>query len=442
MSDFNSGVLQELQWRGFIHQMTDEGLDELLDEHAVTLYCGFDPSADSLHVGSLLPIIELAFFKRHGHQPMALVGGATGLIGDPSGKSEERTLLSEEQIQRNLSGIRAQIETILERALQMHPETLGEQAGGEVEVPLVNNADWFSDWSFLGFLRDVGKFFRVNTMLAKESVRARLEEREQGISYTEFSYMLIQAYDFMHLRREYDCKLQIGGSDQWGNITAGIELMRRKHGDTGFGLTFPLLTDSTGKKLGKTEAGAVWLDAERTSPYEFYQYWVRRDDADVPKLLRFLTFLPQEEIDALVAEIDEGKNRGQVQQKLAWEVTALVHGAEEADKAVRASQMLFGEKIEGLTDRELSSIFADVPSTEIPRAKFEGEGIGVLDLFTETGLQKSNGAARRLIKQGGAYLNNEKIERWDDPITLEHLASESMMVLRSGKKNYHVVKVV
>jgi tyrosyl-tRNA synthetase len=447
MSDFKSSVLDELQWRGFIHQVTHEGLDELLDEQSVTLYCGFDPTGDSLHVGHLLPVLGMAFFKRHGHNPMALVGGATGLIGDPSGKSEERTLQTDEDIERNLAGISKQLEAVLDRATQMHADQMHEDAldseiSGDVEVPMLNNADWFKEWSYIGFLREVGKFFRVNAMMNKESVRARLEEREQGISYTEFSYMLIQAFDFMHLRQQHDCELQIGGSDQWGNITAGTELVRRKLGETVYGLTFPLITDSSGKKFGKTEDGAVWLDAERTSPYEFYQYWVQRDDADVPKLLRLFTFLPRDETDALVAKIEEGLNRGEVQEKLAWEVTALVHGADEADKAVRASKMLFGEKIEGLSDRELASIFADVPSTEIPRARFEGEGIGILDLFTETDLQKSNGAARRLIKQGGAYLNNEKLERWDKQVTLDDLASESMLVLRSGKKNYHVVQVV
>lgn len=442
MSDFNSSVLAELDWRGFIQQTTHEDLDELLDEESVTLYCGFDPSGDSLHVGHLLPVLGLAFFKRHGHNPIALVGGATGLIGDPSGKSEERNLLDDEALEKNVAGISVQLQSILERATAMHEETMGDVDEADADVPLLNNADWLKPWSYIDFLRDVGKYFRVNVMMQKESVRARLQEREQGISYTEFSYMLIQAFDFMHLRKEHGCKLQIGGSDQWGNITAGTELTRRKLGETVFGVTFPLITDSSGNKLGKTEGGAVWLDPERTSPYEFYQYWVRRDDADVPKLLRLFTFLPKDEVDVLVAEIEEGRNRGQVQEKLAWEVTALVHGAEEADKAVKASKMLFGEKIEGLSDRELASIFADVPSTEIEKARFEGEGIGILDLFTETGLQNSNGAARRLIKQGGAYLNNEKLERWDKGVTLDDLASESMMVLRSGKKNYHVVKVV
>jgi tyrosyl-tRNA synthetase len=440
MTDFDSDVLRELEWRGFIHQMTHEDLDEALEDDKVTLYCGFDPTGDSLHVGSLLPMMGLAFFRRHGHNPIALVGGATGMIGDPSGKDEERSLMSEHELERNLEGISAQLDRILDRAVQMHPEAVDAQAG-EGGIPLMNNADWLADWSYIDFLREVGKYFRVNVMINKESVKARLEEREQGISYTEFSYMLIQGFDFLHLYEEADCTLQIGGSDQWGNITAGTDLIRRKTGESAFGLTFPLLTDSAGKKFGKTEAGAVWLDPEKTSPYEFYQYWVQRDDADVPKLLRTFTFLPREDIDELVGVIEAGENRGEVQETLAWEVTALVHGATEADKAVKASKMLFGEKIEGLTDRELASIFADVPSTEIAMDELE-DGIGILNLFTETGLQNSNGAARRLIKQGGAYLNNEKLERWDYEVTPDDLASDTMLVLRSGKKNYAVVKFV
>lgn len=438
MADFTSPVLAELAWRGFIHQTTHDDLDAALAERSLALYCGFDPTADSLHVGSLLPMMGLAFFRRHGHRPMAIVGGATGMIGDPSGRSEERSLLDDAQLERNLAGISAQLDRVLDRALEMHPQTVDVDAEGG-DITLLNNAQWMKQWSFIDFLREVGKHFRVNAMLQKESVKARLEQREQGMSYTEFSYQLIQGFDFYHLREVYDCELQIGGSDQWGNITAGTELIKRKSGETAFGLTFPLLTTADGHKMGKTAAGAVWLDADKTSPYEFYQYWVRQDDADCPKLLRLLTFLPRAEIDELVSVIDQGHNRGQVQEKLAWEVTALVHGPAQADKAVRASQMLFGEKIEGLSDRELSSIFADVPSTEVARDRLEA-GIGILELFTETDLQPSNGAARRLIKQGGGYLNNEQIDRWDYEVTTGDLASESMLVLRSGKKNYHVVR--
>lgn len=444
MSDFQSGVLQELQWRGFIHQMTHDGMDELLKEGSATLYCGFDPSGPSLHVGHLLPVLGLAFFTRHGHRPLALVGGATGMIGDPSGKSEERQLLSEDDIARNVAGIQAQLSAILSRATQLHADGLTSATRAEKPasmVPIVNNADWLKPWTYIDFLREVGKYFRVNQMLAKDSVRARLEEREQGISYTEFSYQLIQAFDFLHLFETHDCRLQIGGSDQWGNITAGTDLIRRRLGTSAFGLTFPLVTDAAGNKLGKTAHGAVWLDPERTSPYEFYQYWVQRDDAEVGQLLRLFTFLSREEIDELVAEVDRGENRGQVQARLAWEVTALVHGPLEADRAVRASKMLFGERIEGLSDRDLNSIFADVPSTQIPRAQLSGEGMGILELYCATNLHTSNSAARKSILEGGAYLNNERVEDPRKQVTLADLASESMLVLRVGKKRYHIVRV-
>ncbi len=441
MSAFKSSVLAELAWRDRIEQLTHQELDEKLDDGCVTLYCGFDPSADSLHVGNLVPMMGLAFFLRHGHRPIALVGGATGRIGDPSGKATERSLLSEAQIEANLKGIHAQLQTILARALSMHPEGVTAGDDASAQIPIVNNHDWLGPWSFIDFLREVGKHFRVNTMLAKDSVRSRLENREQGISYTEFSYMLIQGFDFYHLFTERGCALQIGGSDQWGNITAGTELIRRKSGESAFGLTMPLLTTASGQKLGKTEKGAVWLDPERTSPYEFYQYWINRPDADVPMLLRTFTFLSKEVIDAHVADIEEGRNRGQVQRALAYEVTALVHGKDEADKAIAASKMLFGERIAGLSDRDLAAIFADVPSTEVERSRLEGDGVPILDLMTEVGLQASKGAARRLLKQGGGYINNERIAP-ETAVTLEHLASESMLVLRAGKKNYHVIKLV
>src|SRR5690606_4221332 len=296
---------------------------------------------------------------------------------------------------------------------------------------------------FIDFLRDVGRHFRVNHMLAKDSVRSRLEERDQGISYTEFSYMLIQSYDFYHLQTEYDCTLQIGGSDQWGNITAGTDFIRRKSSTAdAFGLTFPLITSSTGQKLGKTEKGAVWLDPERTSPYQFYQYWLTTDDRDVIKYLRYFTFLSSAEIDALAEELEAGQNRGQIQQRLAAEVTTLVHGQDETDKAIRASRMLFGERIEGLSDRELDSIFADVPATSIERARLTAGDLPLIDLIVETGLQKSKGQARRLLEQGGVYINNDRVDDVHTVMTSEHLASESMLVLRAGKKNYHVVRVL
>ncbi len=443
MTAFESSVLHELSWRERIEQQTHAELDELLAQESVVLYCGFDPSADSLHVGSLVPMMGLAFFRRHGHKPIAVIGGATGRIGDPSGKSQERNLLSEEQIEANLRGIGHQLRTILDRALTLHPETLGEHVersqGWEVQV--VNNYDWMKHWSFVDFLREVGKHFRVNAMLTKDSVRTRLEGREQGISYTEFSYMLLQGFDFLHLFEKQECALQIGGSDQWGNITAGTELIRRKASKPAFGLTMPLLTSSTGQKFGKTEKGAVWLDPNRTSPYNFFQYWIQRPDAELGMLLRAFTFLPEGEIAALCREVDEGRNKGQVQQKLAWEVTCLVHGQEEADKAVRVSKMLFGETIEGLSDDDLTSIFSEVPSAEISRSDFEGEGIALPDLLVAAGLESSKGAARRLVKQGGGYVNNVRAEA-QKRVTLDDLVGESTLVLRAGKKKYCLIKLV
>jgi tyrosyl-tRNA synthetase len=436
---FKSSILKDLDWRGLIFQTTHDELDGLLDTQPVTLYCGFDPSADSLHVGNLCGIFVLANFRRHGHNPVGLVGGATGLIGDPSGKSEERNLLTSEQIELNLAGIGGQLRSILDRSLEMHPETLPGPVDAQ-PIPLVNNADWMTPWSVIDFLRDVGKHFRVGAMLGKDSVKTRLEEREQGLSYTEFSYMLIQGYDFLHLLREMNCQLQVGGSDQWGNITAGTDLIRRVENKPAFGLTFPLVTSSTGQKLGKTEKGATWLAGERTSPYEFYQYWVNRDDADVIDLFKKFTFMPNKDIAEQAGIIERGENRGDVQRLLAHEVTWLVHGKAEADKAVRASKMLFGETISDLSDRELESIFSAVPSTNITNAELQS-GIPAIDLFVTAGLVKSKGEGRRLLEQGGVYVNNLRIDALDHVVGPQDLASETKLVLRAGKKKYVVVSV-
>ena len=436
--EFNSPILEELSWRGFIKDVTSPKLDEALADDSLTLYCGFDPTARSLHVGNLLGIMALAHFQRHGHNPLALVGGATGRIGDPSGKDEERELLNEETLQANIDAIEAQLQDITQRT-----SADADDSGRPMEV--VNNADWLEGVSFLGFLRDVGKCFSVNAMMAKESVRARLEEREQGISYTEFSYMLIQAFDFWRLYEDRGCRLQIGGSDQWGNITAGNDLIGRKTDsdeEKAFGLTFPLITSADGKKLGKSVGGAIFLDEELTSPYDFYQYWVSVSDEDCGKLLRLFTLLSKEEIEEQEGIIERGENRGGVQRKLAFEVTALIHGRDEAEKVVRASKMLFGEKIEGLSDKDLLSIFSDVPSTKFERTRLGSGELGFVDAFAEAGLQKSKGATRRLLKQGGAYLNNERIEDKDYVLSEDDLASETMMVLRSGKKKYHVLRFI
>lgn len=438
---FESSLLEELSWRGFVDQLTHDELDEALDDSQV-VYCGFDPSASSLHVGNLIGLMALAHFARHGHRPVAVAGGATGLIGDPSGKDRERELLDADELADNLDAISEQMQEVLDRATRMHGEETDSAVGDDWAIPVLDNAEWLGEWSYIDFLRDVGKYFRVNKMMNKESVRARLQEREQGISYTEFSYMLIQAYDFLHLFQEKGCRVQIGGSDQWGNITAGTELVRREEGETVFGLSFPLMTTEDGKKLGKSEEGAVYLDAEMTSPYDFYQYWVNQNDRDCGKLLRMFTFLSREEIEELEQTIEAGENRGEVQRKLAWEVTALIHGEQEADKVVRASEILFGAEIEDLTDDELTSIFSDAPSTEFERGRLEEGDLGIVDAFAETGLQSSKGATRRLIKQGGAYLNNVRVEDKQKMLDESDLASESMLVLRSGKRNYHVVRFV
>jgi tyrosyl-tRNA synthetase len=443
MGAFQSSVLAELAWRDRIKDITHPTeLDKTLAEESVVLYAGFDPSADSLHVGNLVPLMGLAFFLRHGHRPIAIIGGATGRIGDPSGKSTERTMLSDETVAHNLLGIERQLRAVLARAVEMHPETIGADVAraDDWEPMLMDNYDWFSQWSYIDFLREVGRYFRVNAMLEKDSVRSRLEEREQGISYTEFSYMLLQGFDFLHLREQHACKLQIGGADQWGNITAGTDLIRRRSNHDAFGLTMPLLMSADGKKFGKTEQGAVWLDADKTSPYSFYQYWIQRPDEDAVMLLKTFTFLPQEEIERVADDLANKRNPGQAQAKLAWEVTALVHGAPEADRARQASQMLFGGRIEGLSDAELSSVFSEVPASELARARFEGEGVSLLELLVEVKLCPSKGEARRLVEQGGGYVNNERADV-QRKVTVADCVGSRTIVLRAGKKSYHLLRL-
>jgi len=393
----------------------------------VVLYAGFDPTAESLHIGNLLQIMLLAQFQRHGHRPIALVGGATAMIGDPSGKSEERNLLTEETIQKNLQGIKGQLQHFL------------DFDSGDNAAIMVNNADWIGKFSFVQFLRDVGKYFRVGEMMGKESVRKRLQS-DVGMSFTEFSYQLLQAYDFLHLNREHNCTLQVGGDDQWGNITAGIDLTRKLEAKTVYGITSPLITDASGQKFGKTSTGRkCWLDAGLTSPYEFYQYWIRSDDRDVIKLLKYFTFLPLAEIEQLENQLREHPEKRQAQKVLAQEVTRLVHGDEQLAVAQKAAQVLFGEEISGLSDRDLSSIFADVPSTALTRNQLE-QGLVLLDILCECKLCKSRGEAKKLIKSGGAYVNNIRINDIEHTLTHDSLASETILILRSGKKNYHLVR--
>ncbi len=426
-----SDIFAELQWRGLIHQTTDDNnLPNWLADAPRTLYIGFDPTADSLHVGSLLQLMTLRRFQRAGHEALALVGGATGMIGDPSGKSKERSLLTADVLEKNVAGMRQQMTQFLD-------------FDGSNPAKLVNNHDWMGSFSYLDFLRDVGKNFPVNVMMAKDSVKSRLGREDTGISYTEFSYMLLQAYDFVYLNQNFGCELQVGGSDQWGNITAGIDLGRRMHQVQLFGLTSPLLTKTDGTKMGKTESGAIWLDADKTSPYAFYQYWVNVDDADAGKCLRFLTELSKEEIEELDASRAADPGRRESQNRLAQELTRLVHGDAGLQAAERAKSIFFGGgSIEGLDDRSLDQIFADVPSCEIERSRLSGEGLSVIDALAESKLCQSKGEARRTIKEGGAYVNNERVGEMEAVLTEKHLASESMIVLRRGKKKYALVKLI
>ena len=425
-----SDIFSDLTWRGLIHQTTDgQHVPKWLQSGSRTLYAGFDPTADTLHVGSFVPIMTLRRFQKAGHRPIALVGGATGMIGDPSGKSEERNLLDRDQLARNVEGIG----NVLKRFLDFD---------GPNGAVLVNNFDWMSGFSYLDFLRDVGKHFPVNVMLGKDSVKNRLSG-DSGISYTEFSYMLLQAYDFLHLKRTYGCDLQIGGSDQWGNITAGIDLTRRMvPGTQLYGLTCPLLLKSDGTKMGKTERGAIWLTADRTSPYAFYQYWVNLGDIDAGRALRVLTELPHEEIESLDVSRDREPHLRKSQKRLAEWLTQLVHGDSGLAAAQRATEIFFGAEIVNLDDAALGEIFADVPSKEIPREKLSGTGLVLIDALVEAGLCKTKSDARRLIDQGGAAVNNRVRSGTDTALTEADLASQSILVLRSGKKKYALLKFV
>jgi len=420
-----TNVMTTLTQRGFVSQVSDPEMSEKLTD-PVTLYAGFDPTAASLHIGHLLQIMLLAQFQRHGHRPIALIGGATAMIGDPSGKSEERNLLDVETIEQNIAGIRSQLEQFLD---------FDRSGNGAI---LVNNADWIGKFSFVEFLRDVGKHFRVGEMMGKESVRRRLQS-DVGMSFTEFSYQLLQAYDFLHLNRQRNCTFQVGGDDQWGNIIAGIDLVRRLEGQTVYGLTSPLLMTAGGEKFGKTQAGAVWLDPEKTSPYDFYQYWIRCDDRDVVGLLERMTFLAMEEIADLAELVKTKPEKRQAQAVLAEEVTRMVHGESGVTLARKASEVLFGGEIDGLSDEQLTSIFSDVPSTAIGKDRLSA-GIALIDILCETKMCNSRSEAKKLIKAGGAYVNNIRTDNLDEMLTSDSLASETILILRSGKKKYHLVK--
>lgn len=420
-------LFEELTWRGFVNQVTHPELADLLEKESFTFYCGFDPSADSLGVGHLLPIMGLKHFQRRGHKPIVLVGGATGMIGDPSFKSEERALLTREQTEANAAGVRAQLEQFLDFE-------------GENAAVLVNNVDWLGELSLIDFLRDFGKHFSVNVMMSRESVRQRLEDRDHGISFTEFSYTLLQAYDFLHLHDAHACRLQIGGSDQWGNIVAGMDLTRRlRPGSTTFGLTFPLMTKADGTKFGKSEQGNVWLDPARTSPYRFYQFWINQADQDTPRWLRAFTLLTSDEIAGLEEELAAAPEKRSAQRCLAEEVTRNVHGEEALRNALRATQALFGGDLTGLDDATLEEVFSEVPSTERPRAEL-ADRRSLVEVLVESGVFDSKGEARRLIKNGGLYVNNQRIKTADQELSEQSLSSERIAVIRKGKKNYHLLK--
>jgi tyrosyl-tRNA synthetase len=420
-------VLHELDWRGLIADCTDRiELEKRLASPA-TLYCGFDPSADSLHVGNLVPLLGLRRFQLLGHHPIAVAGGATGSIGDPSGKSTERQLLSRETLAANIARLKEQLRGLLDFDTKTNP------------ARLVDNASWTANVTYLDFLRDIGKHFSVNQMTAKESVRARMEDREVGISYTEFSYMLLQAFDFYILCREYNCELQTGGSDQWGNITAGIDLCRKKLGRHVYGLTLPLITNADGSKFGKTEAGAVWVDPKRTSVYKFYQFWIRTDDRDVVRYLKFFTFLPREAIEALEAQHQEKPEARAAHKSLAKAVTELVHGPSATAEAVRASDILFGGGLEGISENTFNEIVGEVPTKPIDKTKFDGAGSLLVELLVLSGLCPSKGQARKDIEGGGVYLNNARATNPQGTVSSNELLFGKHLLLRKGKRNYVVV---
>lgn len=434
----NPALYADLKARGIVYQVTDETLEAHLARSPVTLYCGFDPTSDSLHVGSLFPLLTLRRFQKAGHRPIIVLGGATGMVGDPSGKSQERNLQTPEQVEKNLAGIRK----VAERFLDFSPDA-------PEPARIVDNSDFYREMNVLTFLREVGKYFTVNHMTQKDSVRSRMEDRDHGISYTEFSYMLLQAYDFYCLHEQLGCTLQIGASDQWGNITAGTELIRKKLAHSraateectlpAFGLTHPLITRPDGVKFGKTEKGAVWLSPEKTSPYQFYQFFIQSPDSVVIPWLKFLTFLPLEQIEELESQLQKEPEKKAAQTALARELTILVHGEEALSRAEAATRALFGAELKELDLETLKDVFADAPRTELPRAKIEA-GLPLVELLAESGLFQSKGAARKEIPAGGVYVNNDRITDPSMLLQSKDLIGGAALVLRKGKKNYHLVK--
>ncbi|AMY04540.1 tyrosine--tRNA ligase [Staphylococcus condimenti] len=414
-------LLKDLEWRGLIYQQTDaEGLENILNKEQVTLYCGVDPTADSMHIGHLLPLLTLRRFQDHGHKPIVLIGGGTGMIGDPSGKTDERVLQTEEQVEHNVRGIGKQMDKIFDFS-------------GEEAAQLVNNRDWLGKISLIDFLRDYGKHVGVNYMLGKDSVQSRLEN---GISYTEFTYMILQAIDFGHLNREYNCKVQIGGSDQWGNITSGIELMRRMYGQTeAYGITIPLVTKADGKKFGKSESGTIWLDAEKTSPYELYQFWINTSDADVIKFLKYFTFLDKEEIERLEQSKEEAPHLREGQKALAENVVRFIHGEDALNDAIRISEALFSGDLKALSSDELRQGFKDVPQAEV-----NNDTTNIVDFIVEAGISSSKRQAREDVSNGAIYINGEREQDLKYEISEADKIDNEFTIVRRGKKKYFMVK--
>ena len=421
-------VFDELEWRGLVHSFT-EGLPELLVKEKVAVYIGFDPTGDSLQVGNLLALMGLARMQRYGHTPIALAGGGTGMIGDPSGKKSERQLLTPDQIVANVEAIKVQLAHFLDFDVKTNP------------AKIINNGDWLNTIKMMDFLRNVGKHFTVNYMIAKDSVKSRLG-REGGISYTEFSYMILQAFDFLQLFDNHNCTLQSGGSDQWGNITAGVELIRKVRGKSAYGLVYPLVSSPDGNKLGKTETGTIWLSAKRTSPYRFYQFWFNQDDADVINYLKFFTWLDAPEIEDLSHKLAEKPEAREAQRTLAEEMTRLTHGETALDSAKQASKALFGGDISGLSAMNIQEIFTDVPSTTVNKTDFEGTGMPIADLLVAANVTKSKGEARRSIRGGGIYLNNIRVADENRLVPIDDAIEGKFLVLRKGKRHYNLVKVI
>lgn len=419
-----NALMDDLRWRGLLYQQTDEqGLEQLLNEKKVTLYCGVDPTADSMHIGHIVPMLTLRRFQMHGHKPTLLIGGATGMIGDPSGRSEERVLQTPEQVEANVRGIKAQLERIFDF-----------NSGEGNAAQLVNNKDWITEMTLIEFLRDYGKLLTVNYMLAKDNVASRLEE---GISYTEFSYMLMQAADFDHLYRNYGVQVQIGGSDQWGNITTGLEVLRKTHEEevNAYGFTIPLVTKADGTKFGKTAGGAVWLDAKKTSPYEFYQFWVNTADADVVKYLKIFTFLSREEIEALEQSVETEAHLRKAQKTLAEEMTRLVHGEEALEQAIRITDALFKGDLKALTVEEMKDAFKDVPTAELAK-----EDYGLVDFLVEANVSSSKRQAREDIQNGAISINGDRVRELEYVVDATDRLEDTFTIVRRGKRKYTMVQ--